>query len=180
MGLIIKQGIERVLMKTAEYWIEKLNLQPHPEGGYFRETYRSGETIPKHALPQRFSGDRAFSTCIYYLLNQNQYSAFHTIQQDEIWHFYEGSPLTLHILDPNKAYKSVRLGRNPEAEESLQAIVRAGSWFAAAVNNTESYALVGCTVAPGFDFADFKLADRGHLMESFPDHRDVIKKFTNG
>ncbi len=88
-------------MKTAEYWIKKLDLQPHPEGGYFRETYRSGETISRHALPERFNGDRVLSTCIYYLLKESQYSAFHTIQQDEIWHFYEGAPLVLHILTPN-------------------------------------------------------------------------------
>ncbi len=169
-----------MLMKTAEYWIEKLNLQPHPEGGYFRETYRSAETIPKQALPQRFSGDRAFSTCIFYLLKGHQYSAFHTLQQDEVWHFYEGSSITLHILDPNGGYSSAKLARDPEAGESLQAIVGAGSWFAAAVDDTESYSLVGCTVAPGFDFADFKMADCEHLIELFPEHRNLIEKYTNG
>jgi predicted cupin superfamily sugar epimerase len=166
-------------MKSAEYWIKNLDLQPHPEGGYFRETYRSVEIISKRALPERFSGDRVFSTCIYYLLDRDQYSAFHAIQQDEVWHFYEGSPLTLYILDPNGTYTSVKLGRDPEAREFLQAIVGAGSWFAAAVNDTESYSLVGCTVAPGFDFADFKLADRQQLLELFPDHRDLIEKFAN-
>lgn len=169
-----------MLMKTADYWIKQLDLQPHPEGGYFRETYRSRETIPKHALPGRFGGNRTFSTCIYYLLNQNQYSAFHRIQQDEIWHFYEGSPLTIHILNPNNPYQTITLGRDPGAGESLQAIVNAGSWFAAAVNDTESYALVGCTVAPGFDFADFELADREHLIDLFPDHRRLFERFTNG
>lgn len=166
-------------MKTAEYWIENLNLQPHPEGGYFREAYRSEEVIPQHALPDRFAGDRAFSTCIYYLLNRKQYSAFHAIQQDEVWHFYEGSPLTLHILNPNEAYTSVKLGRDPDVGESLQAVVRAGNWFAAAVNNTQSYSLVACTVAPGFDFPDFKLADRIYLLELFPEHRDLIERYTN-
>lgn len=168
-----------VLMKSAEYWIKQLDLQPHPEGGYFRETYRSGETIPNHALPGRFSGNRTFSTCIYYLLNQNQFSAFHRIRQDEIWHFYAGSPLTLHILNPNDSKRTITLGRDPDAGESLQAIVEAGNWFAAAVNDTESYALVGCTVAPGFDFADFELADREQLLEFFPDHRDLIEKYTH-
>ena len=167
-------------MKTAEYWIKELDLQPHPEGGYFRETYRSGETISRHALPERFNGDRVFSTCIYYLLKESQYSAFHTIQQDEIWHFYEGAPLTLHILNPNNSHRTITLGRDPETGESLQAIVKAGSWFAAAVKNTDSYSLAGCTVAPGFDFADFKLADRPQLIKLFPHHIDLIKKFTNG
>ncbi len=165
-------------MKTAEYWIEKLHLQPHPEGGYFRETYRSAEVIPQHTLPDRFASDRTFSTCIYFLLNRRQYSAFHTLKQDEVWHFYEGSPLTLHILDPNGTYTPVKLGRDPEAGESLQAVVGAGNWFAADVHNTRSYALVGCTVAPGFDFADFEMADRQQLMAAFPNHCDLIEKYT--
>lgn len=165
-------------MKSAEYWIEKLKLQPHPEGGYFRETYRSGEIIIKNALPERFNGDRVLSTCIYFLLDNEKYSAFHAIQQDEIWHFYEGSALTIHIFNPNGAYTSAKLGRDIEAGESFQAVVRAGSWFAAAVNDTQAFSLVGCSVAPGFDFADFKMADRRHLIKLYPDHRDLIQKYT--
>jgi hypothetical protein len=165
-------------MLNAEYWIKKLGLKRHPEGGYFKETYRSSEVILKHALPARFNGDRAFSTCIYFLLNQKEFSAFHVIQQDEVWHFYEGSSLAIHIIDQKGEYTAVKLGRNTENGESFQEVVRAGCWFAAAVNNTEAYALVGCTVAPGFDFADFKMADRNRLVALYPEHRDIIEKYT--
>jgi len=165
-------------MQDAEYWIEKLGLQPHPEGGFFRETYRSHEVILKQALPERFAGDRVFSTCIYFLLNKKECSVFHRIQQDEGWHFYEGSSLTIHIIDPLGEYSAVKLGRDIENGESFQAVVKAGCWFAAAVDNTEAFSLVGCTVAPGFDFADFDIADRHRLVALYPEHRDVIEKYT--
>ena len=165
-------------MTTAEYWIKKLDLQRHPEGGYFKETYRSGEVILKRALPPRFSGNRVFATCIYFLLNKNEYSAFHTIRQDEIWHFYEGSSLSIHIIDRNGEYSVLRLGRNIENGQSFQAVVPADCWFAAAVDNPQAYALVGCTVAPGFDFADFEMADRNRLVELYPEHRAIIEQYT--
>jgi predicted cupin superfamily sugar epimerase len=165
-------------MKDADYWIEKLGLQKHPEGGYFKETYRSNEIILKQALPARFNGDRVFSTCIYFLLNKKEFAAFHVIQQDEVWHFYEGSSLTIHIIDPKGDYSTVKLGRDIENGESLQAVVRAGCWFAAAVDNKEAFSLVGCTVAPGFDFADFKIADRKKLVDLYPEHKDIIEKYT--
>ena len=132
----------------------------------------------KHALPARFNGDRVFSTCIYFLLDKKEFSAFHVIQQDEVWHFYEGSSLTIHIIDQKGEYTTVKLGKNIKDGESFQAVVREGCLFAAAVKNTESYSLVGCTVAPGFDFADFKMADRNNLVELYPEHRDIIEKYT--
>ncbi len=165
-------------MINADYWINKLDLQRHPEGGYFKETYRSSEVILKHALPARFNGDRVFSTCIYFLLDKKEFSAFHVIQQDEVWHFYEGSSLTIHIIDQKGEYTAKKLGRDIKNCDSFQIVVRAGCWFAAAVKNTESYSLVGCTVAPGFDFADFKMADRNNLVELYPEHRDIIEKYT--
>ena len=165
-------------MINAEYWIEKLELQRHPEGGYFKETYRSNEVILEPALPKRFQGDRAFSTCIYFLLAPYEHSAFHAIQQDEIWHFYAGSSLTIHTIDQQGRYRAVKLGRDIEHGDSFQAIVQAGCWFAAAVNNAAEYALVGCTVAPGFDFADFKMADREQLVRLYPRHREIIEKYT--
>jgi predicted cupin superfamily sugar epimerase len=165
-------------MPDADYWIGKLNLQPHPEGGYFRETYRSHEVILKQALPQRFEGDRVFSTSIYFLLKDPEYAAFHAIQQDEVWHFYEGSSLTIHIIDQSGAYSALKLGRDIEGGESFQAVVKAGCWFAAAVNNEKACALVGCTVAPGFEFADFEMADRSRLIDLYPAHKEIIEKYT--
>ena len=165
-------------MKDATYWIEKLDLKRHPEGGYFKETYRSNEVISKEALPQRFGGDRVFSTCIYFLLYKTNFSSFHAIRQDEIWHFYEGSALTIHIIDQKGDYCRLKLGRNFENGELFQAIVRAGSWFAAAVNNIEAYSLVGCTVAPGFEFADLQMPGYQKLVDLYPQHKEIIDKYT--
>lgn len=165
-------------MKTADYWIEKLDLKPHLEGGYYKETYRSGEVIPLKTLPERFSGDRVFSTCIYFLLNKDNISAFHRIKQDELWHFYDGSSLTIHIIDPDGSYFISKLGKDIDKGESLQVIVKGGCYFAAEVNDKKSYTLAGCTVAPGFDFADFEMPDRNILIELFPGHMDIIIKLT--
>ena len=165
-------------MKGADYWIDKLALRRHPEGGYFKETYRSNEVIPKNALPERFTGDRVFSTCIYFLLNNKNFSAFHIIKQDEIWHFYDGSSLTLHIIDQDGNYSALKLGKEIENGESLQAVVQAGCLFAAAIDNPETFSLVGCTVAPGFEFADFEMPDRNKLVKLHPEHRELIERFT--
>ena len=167
-------------MKDANYWIDKLELRRHPEGGYFKETYRSHEVIPKNALPERFAGDRVFSTCIYFLLNKKNFSAFHIIKQDEIWHFYEGSSLTLHIIDQEGSYFALKLGKEIENGESLQAVVQASWLFAAAIDNPETFSLVGCTVAPGFEFADFEMPDRSKLVKLHPEHRELIERFTYG
>ncbi|MBN2144720.1 MAG: cupin domain-containing protein [Candidatus Aureabacteria bacterium] len=165
-------------MNHSRYWIEKLNLQPHPEGGYFREVYRSGETIPKVCLPERFSGDRVFSTSIYFLLERDQFSAFHRIKQDELWHFYDGASLTIHIIDPDGSYHAEKLGRNPDEGEVPFAVVKAGAFFAAEVNDKTSFTLAGCTVAPGFEFADFEMPEGKVLLEQFPKYEEIIRKFS--
>ena len=165
-------------MKNAEYWVEKLDLEVHPEGGFFKEIYRSEETIPKEALPDRFSGERAFSTSIFYLLDKNNISMFHRINQDEIWHFYEGASLTIHCITPDGLYSRSILGRDIQNGEALQVVVEAGCYFAAETNNKDSFSLVGCTVSPGFDFEDFELPGREDLMEAFPQHAKIIKSFT--
>jgi predicted cupin superfamily sugar epimerase len=165
---------------TAREWIDQLRLQRHPEGGWFRETYRSPETIARAALPGRFGGDRAFSTAIYYLLEGGELSALHRIRQDEGWHLYAGSALTLHLIAPDGAYSTRALGWRPGAGEEPQAVVPAGWLFAATVNDPASYSLAGCTVAPGFDFADFTLPTRAELLEAYPQHRAVIERLTRG
>ena len=134
--------------------------------------------ISKHALPARFNGDHVFSTCIYFLLVKKEFSKFHRIQQDEVWHFYEGSSLTIHVIDRKGAYFPLRLGRSIKDGDRFQAVVRAGCWFAAAVNDPHAYALVGCTVAPGFDFDDFEMADRDRLSQLYPEHKEIIEKYT--
>ena len=167
-------------MSDAAFWIERLDLRPHPEGGYFRETYRASESIAAAGLPERFGGARAFATAIYFLLTRDAFSAFHRIRSDELWHFYAGSPITLAVLDAEGKGQlaTYALGRDPTRGESLQVVVPAGAWFAAEVASAGAYALVGCTVAPGFDFADFELGARAQLLEHYPQHRGVIERLT--
>ena len=157
--------------------VEKLQLLPHPEGGFYKETYRSTETIAKEALPERFSGDRHFSTAIYFLLPQGVFSAFHRIQSDELWHFYQGSSLHIHVILPNGRYELLQLGSHIERGESFQQMVPAGSWFASEpVEDGNAFSFVGCTVAPGFDFADFELAIANELMQSYPSLSSIIQR----
>ncbi len=166
-------------MKSAAYWVTKLGLQKHPEGGWYVETYRARETVAAAALPSRFSGARAFSTAIYFLLEAGQVSALHRIRSDELWHFHAGDPLTVHLLDPaTGAARELTLGPDPEAGQAFQAVVPAGVWFGAQVNAGGDYALVGCTVAPGFDFADFELARREALLARFPERGALITALT--
>jgi predicted cupin superfamily sugar epimerase len=167
-------------MSDAQTWIELLQLQRHPEGGFYRETYRSAEVIRKDCLPPRFSGNRSFSTAIYFLLQGNDFSALHRIRQDEVWHFYDGSTVTVHVLDGSGGYRPIKLGRQIALGEALQAVVRAGCCFAATLDEPRSFALVGCTVAPGFDFADFELLSRQQLLGQFPQHRALIERLTRG
>jgi uncharacterized protein len=164
-------------MKNAEYWIEHLQLKPHPEGGFFRESYRSVERVDKNALPTRFHGDRNFSTAIYFLLRSRDKSMFHRIKSDELWHFYDGAPLTVFVLgDDGLSY--LKLGRSVEKNELPQIVIPANVWFAATVNDADSYTLAGCTVSPAFDFEDFELADRDMLVGKFPQHRLLIEFLT--
>ena len=168
-----------MLMRTdAGYWLEKLQLTRHPEGGAFREVYRSGLMIPRQALPLFFQGDRNASTHIYFLLAKGQFSAFHRIAADELWHFYAGDPLLVYEINHSGRLVVHRLGNNPEKGEQLFAVVGAGSWFASAPAEESEYALVGCTVSPGFDFAEFELADREVLAGQYPEQADLIRRFT--
>jgi len=162
----------------ASYWINKLQLTQHVEGGAFRETYRSDLTIPRTVLPLFFQGDRNASTSIYFLLASGQFSAFHRIASDEVWHFYFGDPLLVHEIGHNGRLITHLLGANPENGESFQTVVKAGSWFASVPTPGSEYALVGCTVAPGFDFADFELADRATLSQQYPEHAQLIQQLT--
>jgi len=166
------------MANSAQYWIEKLGLIPHPEGGYYRESYRSSLSIAQEALPSLFAGPRLVSTAIYFLLDQENFSAFHRLRSDELWHFYAGSPLTVHVIEENGCYNEIFVGNNLEAGEALQAAVKAGCWFASSVTDPKAFALVGCTVAPGFDFQDFELGKRSELSARFPQHQKLIERFT--
>jgi len=162
----------------AKYWIEKLELERHPEGGYFRQTYKAALVVPKSALPAGFAGARAASTAIYFLLEGENFSAFHRLRSDEVWHFYAGDPLVVQVIEPEGKCSSILLGRDPEARQVLQAVVPAGCWFASHVGDWNSFAVVGCTVAPGFDFADFEMGKREELVRTYPQHRALIERLT--
>jgi uncharacterized protein len=164
--------------KSAQYWIDKLNLIPHPEGGYYRETYHAKLSIAREALPPQFTGSRLVSTAIYFLLEKENFSAFHRLYSDELWHFYAGSPITVHVIDPDGSYSERLLGSDPDAGEVLQAAVKAGHWFASRVRDSKGFGLVGCTVAPGFDFSDFEMAKRAELIGVYPQHRKLIESLT--
>ena len=163
---------------TSAFWIEKLCLQKHPEGGYYKEAYRSDESISHLSLPSRFKEDRCISTAIYFLLENDNFSAFHRIKSDEIWHFYKGSSLTLYIITEDGCLTKLQLGDNPLNGEDFQITVPCNSWFAAHVNAKKSFTLLGCTVAPGFDFNDFELADCKNLCKEYPQYESIIKEFT--
>ncbi len=160
------------------YWIDKLNLQPHPEGGYYREVYRSAEYIPQSGLPERYEKAHVFATSIFFLLPGTDFSALHRLRSDEIWHFYAGSALTITMIDQEGNLEQTVLGNNPEKGESLQAVIPHGVWFGARVNDAEGFALAGCTVAPGFEFEDFELGNRRKLLAEFPQHSEIIKRLT--
>jgi predicted cupin superfamily sugar epimerase len=164
--------------EDAGYWIEKLQLKAHPEGGYFRQTYKADLVVAKEALPAGFAGDRAVSTAIYFLLEGENFSAFHRLRSDELWHFYAGGPLVVHVIEREGKYSRILLGRNLEAGQVLQAVVRAGCWFASHVEDWKSFAVVGCTVAPGFEFEDFEMGMREELAARYPQHGGLIERLT--
>ena len=161
---------------NSGYYIKHLQLKPHPEGGYFKETYRSAECISASALPGRFQGERSFSTAIYYLLEQGDFSVFHKIKSDECWHFYAGESLLLHVIENDGKYLCIKLGSNLAEGETFQFVVPANTWFASEPAPDSSFSLAGCTVAPGFDFADFEIASKASLLDSFPQHKSIIEK----
>jgi predicted cupin superfamily sugar epimerase len=167
-------------MNAAEYWIDKLGLKHHPEGGYFKEVYRADEEIVQSALPERYSGKRSFATSIYFLLTGKQFSAFHRIKTDETWHFYHGLGLELFLLTHNGSLEKHLMGPEYESGERFQITIPRDHWFAARTTSKDGYALVGCTVSPGFHFEDFELADRKILLQEYPQHTDIINELAIG
>jgi uncharacterized protein len=159
---------------TAEEWIHVLGLVPHPEGGHYRETYRAASTI----TPSGRDSPRSLSTAIYFLLQGHEVSALHRLHSDELWHFHAGSTLRVVELTPDGALHQHRLGLDVEGGEQPQAVIPAGSWFGAQVADATGFALVGCTVAPGFDFADFELGDGAELRARYARFGEIVDTFT--
>jgi uncharacterized protein len=160
--------------RTAAEWIRALGLAPHPEGGHYRETYRATTTV----TPPGFPGPRAASTAIYFLLQAGEISVLHRLRADELWHFHVGVPLQVVELTQAGGLREHRLGLDLGAGEQPQVVIPGGSWFGARVAEANGFALVGCTVAPGFDFADFELGAPGRLKARYPELASTIEAFT--
>ena len=164
------------MLPQARNYIEKLQLKLHPEGGYYKEIYRAGEMILPEHLPERYKSARNFSTSIYFLLEGNQVSHLHRLKSDEQWHFYDGSSTVLYVIGEKGNLTKTLLGRNIDNGESLQTVVQKNFWFAAELLDKTSFVLLGCTVAPGFDFSDFELGKREELLIAFPHLGELINK----
>lgn len=159
---------------NKEQLIDLFDLQPHPEGGWYKESYKSVEQITANALPNRFNDNRFFSSAIYFLLERGNFSAFHRIKSDECWHFYAGETLLIYIINESGDLEVVSLGSNITKGEFFQYVVPANCWFASVPAPNSEYCFVGCTVAPAFDFKDFELANAKELSVTYPQHLDLI------
>jgi predicted cupin superfamily sugar epimerase len=166
---------ELAITQKIESIKNHLTLLPHPEGGFYKETYRSEGNTKK---PFDGASERSYSTGIYFMLVSENFSAFHRIKQDEMWHFYDGNAINLHIITALGKYELIKIGRNFLQGEVPQYVVKAGDWFASEVSVSNGYSLAGCTVSPGFDFADFEMADRNELLKVYPRHEQVSFRLT--
>ena len=161
-------------MSIVNTLIQRYGLESHPEGGWYKQSYKSNEQIAARALPERFGANKAFSTAIYFLLEKGNFSAFHRIKSDECWHFYAGDPLLIYIIEPSGELKVISLGNDHEKGQSFQYVVPANCWFASRPAPESEYCFVGCTVSPGFEFDDFELADASELSTIYPQHKPII------
>jgi predicted cupin superfamily sugar epimerase len=168
-------------MLTAKQLIEHLNLKPLPvEGGYFRQTYRAEETVSQAALPPRYRSDKALSTAIYYLLTSDpdSFSAMHTLPTEEVFHFYLGDPVEMLLLYPKGRSQRVILGQDILHDQQVQFVVPRGAWQGSRVIPGGRWALLGTTMAPGFDEQDYAGGDRDELIRLYPDRAELIRKLT--
>lgn len=165
---------------TVAQLIKKYDLKPHPEGGYFAAIYKSNDEV-KSIDSNRYNDEsRSAGTSIYYLLNQNDYSAWHSLKSDELWHFYKGSPINIHVIDNSGKLITYLLGDPLKIQgATFQVCIKAGFYFAAENVDKDSYSLVGCTVSPGFEYTDFRLADKTILIRAFPQHKEIIARLAS-
>jgi hypothetical protein len=162
---------EGVMAAEVDQLIRTLALSPHPEGGFYREIFRSSGVV------QTTRGERSASTAIYFLLPAREISALHRVSSDEVWHHYAGGPVELHLIDASATHQVIHLGKDLGAGQHPMWVVPAGVWQAA-VAGTDEHALCGCTVAPGFDFADFEMPGREELLRRFPSLAEVVRRLT--
>jgi hypothetical protein len=163
---------------TVETLVKELDLLPHPEGGFYKETYRSEGIISNSCLSPDFKGDRNMATGIYFLIEKGNFSALHKIKSDETWHFYYGDALEVIEINEEGNLTITKIGSNLSNGETFQYTVKANTWFGSRVSGNGNFSLVGCTVYPGFDFNDFELANRKDLIHLFPLHKNIITELT--
>lgn len=158
------------MLFNADYYIQKLNLQPHAEGGFYTSTFTGEANVSTPA------GDRPGYTSIYFLLRSTDISHFHRLQSDELWYYHGGSPLTVHMIHKDGTYEARKLGLNAGDGEAPQILVPKHTIFGSSVDEADSFSLVGCMVSPGFDYADFELFAQAELLEKYPQHEAIIRK----
>jgi len=161
---------------NAEYWIKKLNLTRHIEGGYFRESYKAIEKIEKQSLPDRYDGNRSFSSSIYYLLKYDEVSKIHRILSDEMWYFHCGSSATLYMFGNNQSMVIKKLGLKIDEFEFPQVLIPKGTYFGAEVNDKKSFILASCHVSPGFDYNDYNIPKKELMISEYPKYTNIINK----
>ncbi|MBN2486416.1 MAG: cupin domain-containing protein [Bacteroidales bacterium] len=164
-------------MATKEYWIQHLDLKPHPEGGFFKEIFRSPLNIAKEHLPVGYKSPRRLATSIYYLLRSGDISRMHRLRSDEMWYFHYGSPLKVIYIDREGKKHTKILGSKPEKAEYFFLHIPAGNIFAAEVIESGSYSLVSCVVVPGFEYDDFEMFDKDDLIQAYPKHAVLFEKY---
>jgi uncharacterized protein len=164
----------------AQTIIRQLGLQPHPEGGFYRETYRCSEKVVASALPARYGSDRDLATAIFYLLTPGNFSTLHRLKSDEIFHFYLGDAVTMLQLHADGRGETIILGQDIAGGQQLQVVAAKGVWQGMCLNDGGAFALLGTTVAPGFDFADFEVGTREALIRQYPTHAAWIERLTVG
>ena len=158
--------------------IDKFSMKPHPEGGYFGAGFRSPEFLRSESLPNRYGTPRNMYSSIYFMVTRDKHSRFHRLKTDEMWHYYAGDPMILHLISETGKYSQVILS-NTNGHEKFLTLVKRNTWMAASTRGEDKgYALVGCTLAPGFEYKDFELGDRQEMIEAYPDCKDVIEQFT--
>lgn len=156
----------------AEQWIEFLQMEEHPEGGYYKSSFTSEDRMDF----QSHNGERPLYTSIYFLLRSQDLSHFHRLKSDELWYYHAGSALTVHIINEDGAYRQERLGIAIADGEKPQVLVPKGSIFGSTVDREDSFSLVGCMVAPGFDYNDFELFTQKQLKADYPQHEEIIER----
>ncbi len=164
--------------RSWEYWVQALELCPHPEGGYYKESYRSPDRIGTQGLPVRYTAERDCVAAIYFLLAEEQVSKFHRLKCEEMWFYHHGTSLMLSLIAQNGSLRHITLGPHVDKGEQLQVLIPHGVWFGARPTTQDAYSLISCITAPGFDFDDFELADRRTLLDAYPQHREIILMLT--